>query len=552
MQNWPINATKKFDLWPPFDPGRMIDFNPTHVRIADDLAFAIFRRESTPPVSGKGSIWVVQVDNAMRPCASPSMLLAQGEDPRAVLVGGRVLVFYVRPETNANGTVVGTSIALAECDVSGQSLVIGKHFLLPKNPLGGQVPAGNLSGWEKNWVPFRISDQQVGLLYAHDPWDVIVLGVDAAQESRRFEGHHRSHGVQWSYGQVRGGTPPVAFDESHLVTFFHSSLMVGSRRLYMVGACVFENRAPFRPVSFTREPLLVAPYKGGVSRFGWTHAHFGVLFPLGAECIDGDFQLLCGIDDGEIGHILIDRVSLRSRLSALGSVRRTTLHNYQGQAMPESGGPMLQVPHSVGGIAELPIIKFMDMVAGHGRTMVDVGAHIGFYTMALAPGFQRVESFEPSRFQQDWLKRNVDLNRFQHVRVHTAALGEERGEATLHVLSPDGGMNTLATDVAQSRQAIETYTCPVERLDSHGFRGVDLLKIDVEGFEMPVLRGARQTISTWRPVILIEVWDEAARREPIRALLDELGYTCEFMFSSAPELALCLPRERRHDYSWFF
>ncbi len=551
MKHWPLNATRPFETWAPFEPGKTLDFNATFVRVAADRAYAIFRREQVPPVPGRGALWAVAVDTAMQPCGTPFRLLDVGEDPRALWVGGRVLVLHVLPELNTEGAVVGTSMALAEFVPAGEQLALQRHFKLPKYPLGGAAPSGSIQGWEKNWVPLRISDTQIGLIYAHDPWDVIVLNVDAASDERRFAAHHRAHGLQWSYGPVRGGTTPVDYDEQHAITFFHSALAVGSRKLYMTGACVFEKRAPFRPVMYTPEPLLMSPHHGSVARFGWSHASYSVVFPLGAEAGGEGWRLLCGVDDGEIASFEIGRSELRARLQPLADVRRGTLHNYEGQAMSYAGGPLLQVPKEVGGIAELPIIKCIQVLAGQGRTLVDVGAHIGFYTALLAPGFERVEAFEPSRFQHEWLLRNVALNAYAHVHVNAAALGDTPGEATLHVLSTDGGINTLADDVAQNRPSLGTYSCPVERLDDRGLSDVDLLKIDVEGFEMPVLRGARQTIATSRPVILMEVWDEAVRREPIAAWLAELGYTFEFVFPTAPELALCLPQERRAQFDWF-
>jgi FkbM family methyltransferase len=197
------------------------------------------------------------------------------------------------------------------------------------------------------------------------------------------------------------------------------------------------------------------------------------------------------------------------------------------------------------------MINFVRTIAGRGRTFVDVGSHIGFYTMGLAPGFKRVIAFEPSRFQFGWLQRNRALNAYDHVECVHSALGDAAGTATLNVLSYEGGLNSLAPEVAEGKRVIDNYMVPVEVLDDRGLDDIDLLKIDVEGFEVPVLHGAALSIAASRPVILIEVWAEAERRRDVQAVLGAMGYSLEFLFPRSPELAVCLPNERRYEYAWF-
>ena len=90
-------------------------------------------------------------------------------------------------------------------------------------------------------------------------------------------------GIQWEHGAIRGGTPPVPYDDGHLVTFFHSSQVMGSRNVYSVGACVFQARPPYAPVFMTTEPLLIAPYRERRASFRLAMGDAALCSRLGAN-----------------------------------------------------------------------------------------------------------------------------------------------------------------------------------------------------------------------------------------------------------------------------
>jgi FkbM family methyltransferase len=301
----------------------------------------------------------------------------------------------------------------------------------------------------------------------------------------------------------------------------------------------------------TPEPLLIAPFKSGAHRFGWRFAG-SVVFPLGCEATSAGFQLLCGRDDGEIAPFLVRRDELAVRLGPPQHGPCGKVHDYRGGSgvrLPWRG--LLYVPDPIPGIPKLPMINFVRNIAGRGRTFVDVGSHIGFYTMGLASGFQRVIAFEPSLLRYEWLRRNAALNDYRHVLCEHVALGDTVGVITLNALSYDGGLHLLASKVDDQRTIIDQYNVPVDVLDHRGLTDVDLLKIDAEGFEIKVLCGAAQTIGASRPVILIEVRADADWRRDVQKVLDQMEYSLEFLFPASPKLAVCLPLERRQQYEWF-
>lgn len=163
------------------------------------------------------------------------------------------------------------------------------------------------------------------------------------------------------------------------------------------------------------------------------------------------------------------------------------------------------------------------------RNAVDVGANRGIYTYWIAKRARRVDAFEP----QPALANYMRAARLGNVSVHETALSDREGTVRLlipeddglaHIAAADGDLSTTDGSGLGVRTALRVRIMP---LDSFHLTDVGFIKIDAEGHELPVLRGARHTISTGGPVIFIESEARHARGAPddvIRLLHDELGY----------------------------
>jgi FkbM family methyltransferase len=145
---------------------------------------------------------------------------------------------------------------------------------------------------------------------------------------------------------------------------------------------------------------------------------------------------------------------------------------------------------------------------GADEVALDVGANIGWYSVLLdrlsAPG-ARVLAFEPDPGSYRLLRLNLQANRSQHVTALNVALGERPGVALLHrYRDSNNGRHTLL----EGNTSGGTVEVPVETLkevwerEQLGGRRVALLKIDVEGFECLVLRGAGELLGRCRHVLL--------------------------------------------------
>ena len=175
-----------------------------------------------------------------------------------------------------------------------------------------------------------------------------------------------------------------------------------------------------------------------------------------------------------------------------------------------------------------------------GDTAIDVGAHIGFFTMQMAAAVGaagHVYAFEPFDANADLLEKSLDENRFgDRVIVRRAAVGAAAGSATLTF--PEETLNSggayLLRDGSAPLAGHRTKGVPVVALDGLDLRRpVRFIKMDVEGAEPQVIRGAEGILREDRPVILSELHPaqlERASGATVDEFLDEmraLGYRAQ-------------------------
>ena len=152
------------------------------------------------------------------------------------------------------------------------------------------------------------------------------------------------------------------------------------------------------------------------------------------------------------------------------------------------------------------------------RNAIDVGANVGEWTRPLAKKFQKVICFEPNPNFRKCFKKNIDED---NVILHPYALSShshtaEQGSNHTH-------LNFKVGDTDPRKGSIECRP-----LDMFNLKQVDYIKIDVDGFEVPVLLGAQKTLKNNNAVINIEM--KQTKRPGIvkeaRKILKYLGYRC--------------------------
>jgi FkbM family methyltransferase len=190
----------------------------------------------------------------------------------------------------------------------------------------------------------------------------------------------------------------------------------------------------------------------------------------------------------------------------------------------------------IAGCMEPNEFAFLDRILQPGMTFLDVGANDGIYAVFAASRVGpegTVWAFEPSAREVARLQFNLDLNHLS-VRVFPIALAEVSGQANLTVAGYEHeAHNTLGAFAYRGIEASGTETVVVRQLDAvlqdNPLQRIDVMKLDVEGAELRMLRGAISTLEHYRPYILFEVSEKSlhhqnSTREELLTFLQSRGF----------------------------
>ena len=163
-----------------------------------------------------------------------------------------------------------------------------------------------------------------------------------------------------------------------------------------------------------------------------------------------------------------------------------------------------------------PEVHFLEKLISPGDVFVDAGANCGVYTVAaahFAGPSGKVLAFEPGEDSLAMLRRNVQLNRFNHVHVFPLALSESSGTARLYSHNHGASSFTLGRTEEGDRLSFDIETATLDSvLARESITQVDVIKMDVEGAEELILRGATQLFDRCQPKVIFEINPPAISR----------------------------------------
>ena len=184
---------------------------------------------------------------------------------------------------------------------------------------------------------------------------------------------------------------------------------------------------------------------------------------------------------------------------------------------------------------EHDLLRALDVFLRPGAVILDVGANIGNHTLYFAAHGSRVQAFEPNPEAVEYLRRNVALNGFgESVSVHAVAAGDRPGRVEVVA-----GESEMRLGMARSLEG--EGDVPMIRLDDLVEDDVALIKIDVEGAEASVLRGASSIIARSKPVIVVETETAEQRRVLDSLLRTHYRFPLSFYW---PPTYIYVPRRR--------
>jgi FkbM family methyltransferase len=242
----------------------------------------------------------------------------------------------------------------------------------------------------------------------------------------------------------------------------------------------------------------------------------------------------------------------------------TTIHDFDGDlsiSLDRSGYISSAIYWA--GHHSLSLVRYLRKFLTPEMTLADVGANIGEITLFAAKRLSRgrVLAFEPTPRAFAHLARNVGINKFSSVELFNYGLYDQIASLPLFAIDdhPFGTRNDGVTSLFSDGNDRTETSVPLRRFDDvaceAGLNRLDVMKIDVEGAEWMVLRGAENSIKKFRPVIIAEISACKFRRagytpEDLLGYLNALNYDVRDVEDGSTNLppecdALCLPREVR-------
>lgn len=263
---------------------------------------------------GVSKIGIVQLNEDLEPITEPQILemTIGAQDPRILCIDEKLCLVFC--EIIQEGEAAGLSrMGSAFLEFDGEKFHLSSYIVF-------EIFNGESSKrHEKNWVPF---DYHGHLLFSYSLLPHCVLAPLLKEGCCKTLAVSQSP-INWLWGELRGGTPAVVFDEHHYISFFHSSINIASKHSsyrkiphYFMGAYLFKKEYPFNITHMSKEPIFAPGFYDGREYDPYWHP-VCVVFPTGILHHDDQIWVSYGRQDHENWILKLDRNKLAKSLKRL-------------------------------------------------------------------------------------------------------------------------------------------------------------------------------------------------------------------------------------------
>ena len=157
---------------------------------------------------------------------------------------------------------------------------------------------------------------------------------------------------------------------------------------------------------------------------------------------------------------------------------------------------------------------------------IDIGGNVGFWSRDFCEKFEKVEIFEPDKSNLECLKEN--LKPHTNHTIHEVGLGAAKTKSNFFISPTASGGHSIYRNNVPEDTVTETMI-DVHTLDQYKFEDVGLIKIDTQGSELDVLKGATETLKRESPILNIEIElktkEQVKQGNIIKSHLKNVGYS---------------------------
>lgn len=178
-----------------------------------------------------------------------------------------------------------------------------------------------------------------------------------------------------------------------------------------------------------------------------------------------------------------------------------------------------------------------------GSIVIDAGANIGVFSIKVAHDFPHstIYSFEPTMRTFETLKKNTAA--YPNVSCFNLGLGDEIAEKKISIWDDFSGSNSIGhaqSTPSEFGEPDRMQPVNITTIDefAKNLPGVDFIKMDTEGYEAKILKGATETIKKWKPIIAMSAYHNPDDKEELPRLLKSIcpDYICELRHDSEEDM----------------